>query len=174
MTEEGGESLRDILKEIIPLFSEDLDFTRTDPECLREIVQRLTAAAAAFNLLAIKDFGGRLGPEREPGLVEHAVGAAFQTFGNYDPHPHPFHYDPHPHPFHKAAMLIRGITGGHPFSDGNKRAGFFIAVYYLEQVGYPAPAPLPAEEIISFSREVSGGKIRDINVIAAKSRVERA
>ncbi len=159
MATEEWRSLRDVLKRILPLFSENLDFTRTDPEGITEIVQRLTAAAVTFNLLAINDLGGRLGPQREPGLLEQAVGAAFQTFGDIDPHPHPFQ---------KAAMLLRGITAGHPFADGNKRTGFFAAMYYLEQIGYPPPDRLPIDEVVAFSLKVSGGTMRDIEAIASE------
>ena len=53
-------------------------------------VRLLTAAATYFNALAMTDYGGRIGPAREPGLVEHAVGAAFQTFGGEDPYPGAF------------------------------------------------------------------------------------
>ncbi|MBI4491217.1 MAG: Fic family protein [Chloroflexi bacterium] len=34
-----------------------------------------------------------------------------------------------PDPFEKAAMLLRGITQGHPFYNGNKRTGFLPAAY---------------------------------------------
>jgi death-on-curing protein len=59
---------------------------------------------------------------RAPGLVEQVVAGAFHTFGGDDPHPGPFD---------KAAMLLRGITQGHPFTDGNKRTGILVASYYL-------------------------------------------
>ncbi|CAN5831438.1 hypothetical protein BH23CHL2_BH23CHL2_10860 [soil metagenome] len=78
----------------------------------------LTAAATYFNILVVADFGGRRGPARDARLVEQVVGAAFQTFEGVDPHPGPFD---------KAAMLLRGITQGHPFNDGNKRTGFLLA-----------------------------------------------
>ncbi len=61
-------------------------------------------------MLAVGDYGGRIGPVRADGLVEQVVAAAFQTFEGTDPHPGVFE---------KAAMLLRGITQGHPFNDGN-------------------------------------------------------
>ncbi len=121
----------------------------------------LTAAASYFNILAVTDFGGRSGAVRGEGLVEQAVGAAFQTFAGTDPHPGPFE---------KAAMLLRGITQGHPFSDGNKRTGFLLAAYYLSQVGHPWPPRLPEDEVIEFCLRVSAGEIRDVNEIAAGLR----
>jgi death-on-curing protein len=82
--------------------------------------------------LALTEYGGRVGAERQPGLVEQVVAAAFQTFAGQDPHPTPFE---------KAAMLVRGITQGHPFQDANKRTGFLVASYYLAQMGYELIAP---------------------------------
>lgn len=76
--------------------------------------------------------------------------------------------DPHPTPFEKAAMLMRGITGGHPFQDGNKRAGFLLAAYFLDVTSYPAPATLSISEVVALSRRVSAGIVRDIDVIAGE------
>ncbi len=36
----------------------------------------------------------------------------------------------------QAAQLLYSIIKGHPFSDGNKRIGSFIFVWFLEQNGY--------------------------------------
>jgi death-on-curing protein len=38
--------------------------------------------------------------------------------------------------FDKAAALIRGLIGGHPFIDGNKRTGMLAGVTLLEVNGY--------------------------------------
>ncbi|MBI4319729.1 MAG: hypothetical protein HY675_14670 [Chloroflexi bacterium] len=65
-------------------------------------------------------------------------------------------------------MLLRGITAGHRFADGNKRTGFFAAMYYLEQIGYPPPDSLPIDEVVDFSFKVSGGATRDIDAIASQ------
>ncbi len=105
---------------------------------------------------AISEFGGRAGDERLPGLVESAVGAAFQEFGGVDPYPGPFD---------KAAMLIRGIVGGHPFEDGNKRTGFLISALYLDQVGIGIPEELP-DETYDFCMRISSGELKDIEDIA--------
>jgi prophage maintenance system killer protein len=104
-------------------------------------------------ILAVSDYGGRAGPTRRAGLVEQAVAAAFQTFHGIDPHPSPFK---------KAAMLLRGITQGHPFSDGNKRTGFLLAGYYLLRVGFAFPDPLPICDAEDLCLRVSSGQLREI------------
>jgi death-on-curing protein len=65
-------------------------------------------------------------------------------------------------------MLLRGITQGHPFTDGNKRTGWLLASYFLEVMGYPRPIPLPVEGIVDFCLQVSAGTIRDTGVMAAR------
>src|SRR4051812_9950151 len=103
-------------------FTERVDFSDPSTEATLAKVRVLSAAAAYFNVIAITEFGGRASSVRQVGLVEQIVGAAFQTFAGEDPHPSPFE---------KAAVLLRGITQGHPFTDGNK-----IALYYLNAVGF--------------------------------------
>lgn len=91
--------------------------------------------------------------------MEQVVASAFQTFGSYDPHPDPFD---------KAAMLLRGITQGHPFTDGNKRTGFLMAVYYLKVMGYPIPYHAYNDHVVDFCVRVSAGDIRDAQEIAGE------
>lgn len=157
MTDGPQSSLRDLLRRLEIVLSEPVDFTQTDTATTLAKVRLLAAAATYFNILAVTDFGGRSGAVRAEGLVEHAIGAAFQTFEGIDPHPGPFE---------KAAMLLRGITQGHPFNDGNKRTGFLVASYYLRLVGYPWPAQLPEDAVITFCLRVSAGDVRDIGEIA--------
>jgi death-on-curing protein len=159
MTDDPQPSLRDLLRRLEIILAEPVDFTQTDTVTTLAKVRLLTAAATYFNILAVTDFGGRSGAVRAEGLVEHAVGAAFQTFEGVDPHPGHFE---------KAAMLLRGITQGHPFNDGNKRTGFLVASYYLRLVGHPWPARLPEDAVISFCLRVSAGEVRDIGEIAAQ------
>jgi len=102
-----------------------------------------------------------VGGERQPGLVEQVVAAAFQTFAGVDPHPDPFA---------KAAMLVRGITQGHPFQDGNKRTGFLVASYYLAQMGYELIEPSPESAIVDLAIAVSSGRLRDVAQIATALR----
>lgn len=149
--------LEDLLERIQFVLREPLDFLRSDSEATATKVRLLTAAATYFNVLSVADFGGRTGSVRGEGLIEQVVGAAFQTYGEVDPHPGPFD---------KAAMLLRGITQGHPFSDGNKRTGFLLASYYLELVGHPVPDILPVDDVVAFCLRVSAGEIRDVAVIA--------
>lgn len=129
-----------------------------DPDATLATVRLLTAAATYFNTLAVAEFGGRSGPLRAPGLLEGVIGAAFQSFGGVDPHPGPFD---------KAAMLLRGITQGHPFNDGNKRTGFLTASYFLDLLGYPLPAALDVEEVVALCLRVSAGEVRAVEQIAA-------
>lgn len=67
-------------------------------------------------------------------------------------------------------MLLRGITQGHPFNDGNKRMGLLLAGYYLKHVGYPWPADLDDGQVIAFCLRVSAGEIRDVEQIALQLR----
>ena len=149
----------DLLRSVRRSAEERSWFARSDTRAALHKVRLLSAAAVYFNSLAVADFGGRLGPVRARGLVEQVVGAAFQTYGDIDPHPSPFD---------KAAMLLRGITQGHPFNDGNKRTGLLVAAYYLDLVGRPYPPELPVEATVALCLRVSAGEIRDVALIAAE------
>jgi death on curing protein len=149
--------LEHLLHRLTIVMQQPVDFARTDTDTTVIKIRLLTAAASYFNILAVSDFGGRIGPVRGEGLVEQAIAAAFQTFEGVDPHPGPFE---------KAAMLLRGITQGHPFNDGNKRTGFLLAGYYLLQMGYAFLDPLPVDEAEAFSLSVSVGRLRDVSRIA--------
>lgn len=153
--------LTELLGRVEVLLQEPLDFTQTDPETTQRKVYLLAAVATYLNTLALTEYGGRIGAERQPGLVEQVVAAAFQTFEGVDPHPAPFD---------KAAMLLRGITQGHPFQDANKRTGFLTASYYLAQMGYEFVDPLPQEQIIGLSLRVSAGELRNVASIADELR----
>src|SRR5581483_7502825 len=153
--------LRELVARLQIVLIQPVDFSQTDSASTVAKVRLLTAAATYFNILAVTDFGGRSGAVRGEGLVEQAVAAAFQTYEGIDPHPAPFE---------RAAMLLRGITQGHPFSDGNKRTGFLLAAYYLNLVGHPWPPQLPEDQVIAFCLRVSAGEIRDVDEIAAHVR----
>lgn len=155
MGDPADQFLADILRQIDVHPTELLDFRRGDPD----LVQILTAAATYFNTLAVAQFGGRQGKVRQEGLVEQVVAAAFQTYADIDPHPGPFE---------KAAMLFRGITAGHPFQDGNKRTGFLLASFYLEQVDAPLPAGFAVEEAEDLCLQVSSGALREVGEIARR------
>jgi prophage maintenance system killer protein len=157
MTEHDDPSVARLLARLRFDLRQAVDFTRSDSETTRAKVRLLTAAARYFNILAVTEFGGRSGRERAEGLVEQVVAAAFQTFGGEDPHPTRFA---------RAAMLLRGITQGHPFTDGNKRTGYLLATYYLDRVGYIPRADLNLWAVVTFCRRISAGEIRDIHSIA--------
>src|SRR5215217_1867681 len=124
MADAASPQLTALLERLQFILAQPVNFIATDTATTLAKVRLLTAAATYFNILSVTDFGGRSGPAREEGLVEHAIGAAFQTFAGQDPHPNPFD---------KAAMLLRGITQGHPFTDANKRTGFLVALYSLDR-----------------------------------------
>ncbi len=136
--------------------AEQLDWTKADPETTETKVRLLTAVASYFNVLSLTDFGGRVAPARDARLVEQVIGAAFQTFEGEDPHPTPFD---------KAAMLLRGITQGHPFNDANKRTGFLTAAYYLEQMGLPLPETASPDQVVDLCLRISKGDVRDVTDI---------
>ena len=159
MEEQAESPLFDVLRRVRLSSADRAVFVRPGTSATLHRVRVLTAAAIYFNALAVDDFGGRLGPIRGRGLVEQVVGAAFQTYGDEDPHAGPFA---------KAAMLLRGITQGHPFADGNKRTGFLLAALYLDLVGHPLPSRLSVEGVTTLAFRVSAGDIRDVRVIAAE------
>jgi death on curing protein len=161
MSDQVDFSLENMLQRLELLLTEEIDFSATDTVTTVAKAQLLTVAAVYVNSLAVSEFGGRVGILRGPGLVEQVIGAAFQTYEGYDPHPGAFD---------KAAMLLRGITQGHPFSDGNKRTGIVIAAFFLRQLGYPLPARLPVDEVVELCLNVSAGTIRDVETIATALR----
>jgi prophage maintenance system killer protein len=157
----GGPANRDdlegVLSRIRLVLQQPIDFRQSDTETTLAKTRLLAAAAAYFNILAVGDYGGRIGPVRAEGLVEQAIAAAFQTFEGTDPHPGDFE---------KAAMLLRGITQGHPFNDGNKRTGFLLAGYFLQRIGYAFPDPLDVDAAEDLCLRVSAGQLRDVRRIA--------
>lgn len=161
MTEGHDPSLSELLEQLQFTLLEPVDFTKTDSETTRAKVRLLTAAATYFNVLALTEFGGRVAPAREAGLVEQVVAAAFQTYEGHDPHPEPFA---------KAAMLLRGITQGHPFNDANKRTGLLTAAYYLALLGIPLPEPYDTAAAFALCLRVSAGELREVETIAAELR----
>ena len=63
-------------------------------------------------------------------------------------------------------MLLRGITQGHPFNDGNKRTGFLTASYFLDLMGCLLPAALDVEATVTLCVRVSAGGVRAVDEIA--------
>jgi len=153
MTEMPRDPLLSELAKLDIEAADHLDWTHTDPETTETKVRLLTAVASYFNVLSLTTYGGRVAPARDPRLVEQVIGAAFQTFQGEDPHPTPFD---------KAAMLLRGITQGHPFNDANKRTGFLTAAYYLEQMGFPPPETVSSDQAFALCLRISKGDVRDV------------
>lgn len=121
----------------------------------------LSWPAYFFNAIGVGEYGGRLGAVRDRRRVEQVVGAAFQTYGGVDPHPTPLD---------KAAMLLRGITHGHPFNDGNKRTGFLVSAFYLKIMGHAPPREYQVDAVVALCVGVSMGTLRDIGIIASEIR----
>jgi death-on-curing protein len=161
MAENLPPTLTETVARLRLILQQSIDFADTDTDTTLTKVRLLSAAATYFNILAVSDFGGRGGPIRGEGLVEQVVGAAFQTFGGEDPHPDHFE---------KAALLLRGVTQGHPFNDGNKRTGFLLAAYYLRRVGISVPTKLPESAIVDLCMRVSAGELSDVTVLAVELR----
>ncbi|HXT38657.1 MAG TPA: type II toxin-antitoxin system death-on-curing family toxin [Candidatus Angelobacter sp.] len=84
---------------------------------LREVVFLLHEQSLA-------QFGGS-GGVRDEGLLDSALGKPQNLFAHGKPGL-----------FDLAASYAFGLVKNHPFIDGNKRAGFVVAVLFLELNGY--------------------------------------
>jgi death-on-curing protein len=129
----------------------------TDLETTQWKIRLLCTAAECLNVQAVMLAGGHPGEHRGKELVEQVIAAPFQTFMGEELHPDPFD---------KAAMLLRGITQGHPFADGNKRTGLLVAAYYLELTGHLIPDAFDQNATVEFCMRVSAGEIREVSVMA--------
>lgn len=68
----------------------------------------------------------------------------------------------------KAAVLLQSILIGHPFSDGNKRAGAAAMLAFLELNG--ATMPDDSDELYDFVIAVTTGELREVEDIATHVR----
>jgi death-on-curing protein len=68
----------------------------------------------------------------------------------------------------KAAALLQAIVIGHPFADGNKRAGLGAALLMLELNGISRDTTLPP--LYDFVIAVTTGELREVADIAARLR----
>lgn len=91
----------------------------------------------------IKRFGGFPGT-RDDGLLESALGAAFQTFDGK------FLY---PTPVSRSAKLAQGLICNHPFVDGNKRVGVTVMGIYLQAEGLILETS--TEDLIDFGLRIA-------------------
>ncbi|MBA2753883.1 MAG: Fic family protein [Chloroflexia bacterium] len=152
-------SLLDLLTPFRLTPDERARFQSADPDSIPEKVNLLTAAALYFNSTILTEFGGHGGSVRAPGMVEQVIAVTFQTFGDVDPYPEVFA---------KAAMLLRGIAGGHPFHDGNKRTGFVLLMWYLDAMGTSLPPAFDVAGAVTLCVRVAAGDIRDIAAITTE------
>ncbi|MEK7157894.1 MAG: virulence protein RhuM/Fic/DOC family protein [Patescibacteria group bacterium] len=95
-------------------------FILTYEHCL-QIIKELKK-----ELVAKKEAGDLFGSERD-GSFEGIIRGLYQTFGGKELYP--WVED-------KASHLLYFIIKDHPFSDGNKRSGAFLFVYFLDKTGY--------------------------------------
>lgn len=65
---------------------------------------------------------------------------------------------------HKAAALTRGIIGGHPFIDGNKRTGMMAGIAFLLKNGQAFK--VEPQELEDFAVKIATDRL-DIETIAA-------
>jgi len=152
--------LVELLKEIDALLREGIDLSSSDAEGTQRVVRLLAAAACYLNQWLLGEYGGHPGEDRGMDLLEQIIAAPFQTWGREEMHPDAFE---------KAAMLWRGITQGHPFGDGNKRAGFALASYYLRLLDLNPPVDAwDEEELYAVNMKVSAGEISDIRELRAQ------
>lgn len=75
----------------------------------------------ALHAQLIEETGG-VGDLRDEGLLDSALNAPFQSFGNVEPFPSIQQ---------KAARLGYGLIMNHPFVDGNKRIGAHVMLVFL-------------------------------------------
>lgn len=68
----------------------------------------------------------------------------------------------------KAAAILQAIVIGHPFADGNKRAGLGAALLFLELNGIKRDSTLP--ELYDFVIAVTTGELREVSDIADRLR----
>lgn len=66
----------------------------------------------------------------------------------------------------KAAALMQSLVVGHPFADGNKRAGLACALVFLRLNGVTSDADQDA--LYDLTMDVATGRERDVGAIVAR------
>lgn len=99
-----------------------------------------------FHAKMIKKYKGLRGL-RNMGLLMSAVDSPKMTFDGKQLYPDVFA---------KAACYLYGIVKNHPFIDGNKRTGSFVAYLFLKKHGVQPPPLEPYEELVV---QVADGKV---------------
>ncbi len=103
--------------------------------------------------MLIEQSGGS--PEiRDDGLLESALNAPFQSFGDTDLYPSLLE---------KAARLGYGLIKNHPFVDGNKRIGTHAMLSFLD-INH-AELAYSDEELISLILGIAAGKYDDKHLL---------
>jgi prophage maintenance system killer protein len=95
------------------------------------------------NLIAKEEASDLFGNERD-GSFQGVLGSIYQTFGGEELYPSIEH---------KAAHLLYFVIKDHPFSDGNKRIGSLLFIYFLQANNY-------------LSRSTGEAKINDNALVA--------
>ncbi|MBN8246308.1 MAG: type II toxin-antitoxin system death-on-curing family toxin [Verrucomicrobia bacterium] len=90
---------------------------------MKEPVWVLREVVLALHEQSLAQFGGLAGV-RDEGLLDSALGKPQNLFAYGQPDL-----------FELAASCAFGLVRNHPFLDGNKRAGFVVAVLFLELNG---------------------------------------
>jgi len=100
-----------------------------------------------LHVLVVGETGGSTGI-RDLGRLESVVGAQNQyVFGK----------ETYTDPMQKAAALIRGIIGDHPFVDGNKRTALLTALTFLKING--VNLTIPQGDLENFAVQVTIDKL---------------
>lgn len=93
-------------------------------------------------LIAKGEASALFGVERGRQSLAGIVGNVFQGFGGEDLYPTVEE---------KAAHLLYFMVKNHPFTDGNKRSGAFVFVWFLNRAGILNPARLTAEALTALT-----------------------
>ena len=86
---------------------------------------------------------------RDEGLLESALGSAYQTFGGEELFPTPEE---------KAAKLGFSLIANHAFVDGNKRIGMYVMLVFLELAGIRVDPPV--SEVVRVGLAVAAGEMK--------------
>ena len=102
----------------------------------------------------VKETGGS--PElRDEGLLESALNAPFQSFGDTSAYPSLQQ---------KAARLGYGLVKNHPFVDGNKRVGAHVMLVFLAING--VELQYTQQELVDIILQVASGESRYEDLLA--------
>lgn len=92
---------------------------------------------------------------RDEGLLESALNAPFQSFGDTSAYPSLQQ---------KAARLGYGLVKNHPFADGNKRVGAHVMLVFLAING--VELQYTQQELVDIILQVASGESRYEDLLA--------